>query len=145
MNALPMSSPKIRQGNRHYSEIGYLLAVTLPPLMLLSLFALGSMRENAAERLVETQLTRLAAAGQPTDSHSMTVDFDRRLSRENSIAWHDVLAATTELNLRFNPVYFKLADVAEPTETITPGDFMGARTGRAALHRTGSADPGIAG
>jgi hypothetical protein len=115
---MPSHTQNPRRRHSRRSELGYLLAVTVPPLLLGLLFVLGGIRENAAQKQYELEVARVREAGQPIDAHSSVVAFDQRLSTKNSIAWKDVLTATEELNRRFAPA---MVDVDELTGTIAPG------------------------
>lgn len=119
MNPLPSASRNPSRRHPQRSEIGYLLSVTVPPLLLLLLFAFGEIREHAAQSRYEVQVAKVRALGLPTDSHSSAVAFDGRLSTDNSITWKNVLAATEELNGRFYPA---MIAIDELTATIPPGD-----------------------
>ncbi len=83
------------------SERTYLLVVALPPLVLLSVFAYGAIREGYAAAANTAQLVQIQNDGNPIDNHSMTQWFDRRTSKENSTQWRDVFVATRGLGNRF--------------------------------------------
>ncbi len=82
-------------------EQTYLLAVVVPPLLLLAVFAYGKIRESYAAASNARKLAEIQSDGDPVDNHTLTQWFDRRTSKENSAPWRDVFLATRGLGNRF--------------------------------------------
>lgn len=89
--------------HRHPREWIYGSLVALPPLLLLSVLALGGFRELRASRELDAAVSELEQNGQPVDSDTLQARFDRRTSDENAVRWKRILDATGALSYRFYP------------------------------------------
>lgn len=100
-------------------EGAYLAMASLPALLLAGTLLFGWLRERAAQAWVESEATRLSAAGLAITDHQMTERFDEATSDRYTRQWKDVHTAVHGLEVRSGVLAFR---TIKDFERVIPPD-----------------------